>query len=322
MRLLLAAALLLAGCSAGAQETEGPRPVTLMLNWTPNTHHAGIYAALENGWYAEAGLDVEILEPAEAGADQAVGTGQAQFGISQAESLLPARAAGVPVVSIATLLPSNDSSLMTLAGDGISSPRDLEGKVYGGYGGALETELISRLVECDGGDPATVEFVEVGDVDYLGGLEQDRFDAVWVFEGWDVLRAREVEGADVASIPFDEHLDCIPDWYTPILVTSEDLIAEDPELVADFTQATARGYELAVSEPRQAADLLLEAVPELDRELVEASADYHAERFGSPWGVQREEVWAEFATFVQEAGLTETEVDAGEAFTNQFLEGQ
>jgi ABC-type nitrate/sulfonate/bicarbonate transport system substrate-binding protein len=320
MRLLLAAALLLTGCSPGAQQDEGLRPVTLMLNWTPNTHHLGIYAAQENGWYEQAGLDLRILEPAEAGADQAVAGGQAQFGISQAESLLPARAQGAPVVSIATLLPSNDSSLMTLASDGITRPRDLEGKVYGGFGGALETELISRLVACDGGDPSTVSFVEVGDVDYLGGLEQDRFDVVWVFEGWDALRAREVEGADIATIPFDEHLDCIPDWYTPILITGDELIAEDPELVRAFTQATARGYELAVDDPQEAARLLLEAVPELDPTLIEASAEYHAERFASPWGVQDEEVWSRFATFVHEAGLTETEVDAGEAFTNEFLE--
>jgi ABC-type nitrate/sulfonate/bicarbonate transport system substrate-binding protein len=319
-------AALLAACAGGQAQVEGsdgtPRPVTLMLNWTPNNHHAGIYAAAQNGWYEEAGLDVRIVEPSEAGADQVVGTGQAEFGLSQAESLLPARAAGVPVVSIATVLPTNDSTLMALADEGVTRPRDLAGTTYGGFGGALETELVTRLVACDGGDPAAVEFVEVGNVDYLGGLRQDRYDFVWVFNGWDALRAREVEGVDIATIPFAEHLDCIPDWYTPILLTSESLVADDPELVRAFLDATARGYRLADEDPEEAARLLLEAVPELDRELVEASAAYHAGRYaagGRRWGVQDAEVWREFAGFLAEAGLTEEPVPTDGAFTNDLL---
>ncbi len=320
---MLLLALSLAACGGTGSGSNGDaEPVTLMLNWTPNAQHAGIYAAAQNGWYEEAGIDIEIIEPSEAGSDQAVGTGQATFGVSQAESVLPARAQGVPVVSIATLLPSNDSSLMALAEDGIDDPSDLAGKTYGGFGGALETELISRLVACGGGDPESVDFIEVGDVDYLGGLRQDRFDFVWIFEGWDALRAREIEGAEITTIPFDEHLDCIPDWYTPLLIASEETTAQDPELVRAFLDATARGYELAMSEPQEAAELLLEAVPELDRELVIQSVAYHAERFaadGQPWGMQEEQVWSEFATFVAEAGLTEEEVDASQAFTNEFL---
>ena len=167
-----------------------------------------------------------------------------------------------------------------------------------------------------------MRFVEVGNVDYLGGLEQDRFDFVWVFNGWDALRAREVEGADISTIPFSDHLACIPDWYTPIVIASETTIAREPDLVRAFLEATARGYGLAMEEPQEAARLLLEAVPELDRELVEASADYHAERFaapGEPWGVQRPEIWSEFAAFVEEAGLTEEAVDVDAAFTNDLL---
>lgn len=313
---LLLAAVALSAC--GARESD-LRPVTLMLNWTPNTHHAGIYAALENGWYADAGLDVEIIEPSQAGSDQAVGTGQVEFGVSQAESVLPARAAGVPVVSIATLLPSNDSTLMALADEGIDGPGDLAGKTYGGFGGALETELIARLVECGGGDPAAVEFVEVGNVDYLSGLQQDRFDFVWVFNGWDALRATVVEDAEIATVPFDEHLDCIPDWYTPVLIANEQTIADDPDLVRAFLEATTRGYELAGSNPQEASSLLLSAVPELDRTLVVRSAEYYAERFGDPWGVQDEQVWQSFAAFLAEAGLTEDEVDTAAAFSNDFL---
>jgi len=313
----------MAACGGGAvPPSDGLREVTVMLNWTPNNHHAGIYAALERGWYAEEGLDVEVVEPAGGGADQVVGAGRAEFGLSQAESLLPAREQGVPVVSIATVLPTNDSALMALGGEGIARPRDLVGKTYGGFGGPLETALVRRLVTCDGGDPDGVTFVEVGDIDYLGGLEQDRFDFAWVFNGWDVIAARDVAGADIATLPFADQLDCIPDWYTPIVITNERTAAEDPELVRAFLAATQRGYALADADPVAAADLLLAAAAELDEDLVRASAEYHAGRYaadGQAWGAQDAEVWERFAAFLDEAGLIEGAVEVDDAYTDAFL---
>ncbi len=324
MRMPSAASAILAVMVMGsaAQATEELRPVTLMLNWTPNNHHAGIYVAKAEGWYEDAGLAVEIVEPAAAGADQVVGAGRATFGISQAESILPARANGVPVLAIATILPFNDSSLMALAGDGISRPRDLEGKTYGGYGGPLERELIDRLVVCDGGDPAKVEHVEVGNIDYLAGLERDRFDFVWVFEGWDALRAGAVEGKPISTLKFVDYLDCIPDWYTPAFITSEAVATDEPGLVAQFLAVTSRGYERAARDPEAAAAALLAAVPELDATLVRSAASYHAPlyvRDGERWGEQDAETWQRFADMLTEAGLLEGAVDAAAAFTNAHL---
>jgi len=318
--------LLASACSSDEPEpAEALTPVTLMLNWTPNNHHAGIFIAQANGWYREAGIDLTIVEPAAAGADQVVAAGGADFGISQAESILPARTAGADVVSIAALLPHNDSSMMALAASGITRPRDFEGKTYGGYGGPLENELLDRLVECDGGDPSLVKRVEVGNIDYLAGMDQGRFDFVWVFEGWDALRAREVEGRPLNSVAFIDYLDCIPDWYTPTIITSAKTIAERPELVRAFLAATARGYQVAIDDPEQAATLLLQAVPELDEALVRASATYHASRYadeGRPWGVQEADVWTRFEAFLRQSGLLEVDVDPATAFTNDFLPAQ
>jgi ABC-type nitrate/sulfonate/bicarbonate transport system substrate-binding protein len=311
----------LTGAACGDDGGGGSRSLTVMLNWTPNAHHVGIYAAEAEGWFDEAGLDLTIVEPAQSGVEQAVAGGAATIGLAQAESLLPARAAGVPVVSVASVLPVNDSVLM--GRPGITRPRDLEGKRYGGFGGALEVELIGRLVACDGGDPDAVEYVDVGNVDYLAGLEQGRFDVVWVFEGWDALRAREVEGADVALIRFRDHLDCIPDWYTPLVLAAEATIEEDPDVVSTFLDVAARGYELAAAEPERAADLLLAEVPELDPALVRASVAYYAPRFteGGEWGRQDAETWQSFATFLTEAGLLTEPVDATSAFTTELLPG-
>ncbi len=319
--LALLGSLLLASCGGGGGGGE-LKSATLMLDWTPNTNHAGIYVALEQGWYEEAGIDLQIVEPAAAGVEAILAEGQAQFGISYAEYLIPARLAGVNITSIAAMLPHNESSLMSLTSDGISRPADLEGKTYGGFGGALEQQLISTLVACDGGDPSMVEFVEVGNIDYVPGMEQDRFDFVWVFESWDVLRARALDDVDVSTLRFIDYTDCIPDWYTPVIATSDSLIESDPELVSAFLKATARGYDYAMEHPTKAAALLLQAVPELDQELVQASAAYLGPRYagaGEPWGVQEVAIWERFEAFLRWTGLTDTGLDTSEAFTNEFL---
>jgi ABC-type nitrate/sulfonate/bicarbonate transport system substrate-binding protein len=335
--LAVAFALALVAC-AGTQSTEGPddqpaatgeqsgpadveRDVTVMLDWTPNTNHSGLYVAEANGWYADAGLNVEIIQPGEQGGLPALASGDADFAISAQEQLTPARAQGAPVVSIAAIIASNTSSLAALADEGIARPRDLAGHRYGGFGGDLETELVQRLVECDGGDPGAVEFVEVGNVDYRVGLERDHFDFVWIFDGWDGIRLRQA-GLDLTTLPFADYFDCIPDWYTPLLATSEQLIDSDPAVIEDFMQATARGYQTAIDDPGAAADALLEAAPELDERLVRESAEYlagHYRAADQPWGVQDDEVWRDFTDFLRQAGILEGDFVIEDAYTNDFM---
>jgi len=298
------------------------KKVTLMLDWTPNTHHSGIYAAKAKGYFKDAGLDVQIVEPAAGGVEQVVANGSADFGISIQEAVIPARAEGVPIVSIGAIRQHNGSSLMSLASENIKRPKDLEGKTYGGFGGALETALIKKLVSCDGGDPSKVKFVEVGNIDYLAGMEQNRFDFVWVFESWDVIRAREVENKPVSSLLFSDYLQCIPDWYTPLFITSEKMLKDNPETVRKFMSAVSRGYEFAMQNPAEAASILETAAPENDERLVTKSSQYMTTHFvdrGRQWGFQDQDTWAKFEQFLRDSGLTTKQIDVKAAYTNDYL---
>jgi ABC-type nitrate/sulfonate/bicarbonate transport system substrate-binding protein len=112
------------------------------------------------------------------------------------------------------------------------------------------------------------------------------------------------------------------DYYTPVLVTNETMIADQPELVGKFVRAASRGYQYAVSNPEDAANALLEAVPELNRELVVASAKWLSSKYiddAPRWGEQKVEVWANYAEWMKERGLMEGEFDPAKAFTNDFL---
>lgn len=319
------AALTLVGCTGPAQaKAEDLTPVTVVLDWTPNTNHNGLYVALDNGWYADAGLDVTVIEPGEASGLQLVATGQADFAYSVAEGLLPARAAGADVVSVATVIEHNTSSLLSLASDDITRPRDLEGKRYGSYGSDLETAIIDALVACDGGDPGLVEHAPLVSNDFRIGLTQDQFDAAWVFDAWDTIRLGQVDGLDVNTIAFQDWTDCIPDWYTPLIATSAEAIADSPDTVSAFVEATARGYREAMDNPSQAADALVAAAPELDRKLVVASSEWLASRFASSpgvWGQQDGATWERFATWLTDGEMLDGDPDVTGAWTNEFLPG-
>lgn len=301
-------------------------PVTLVLDWTPNTNHSGFYLAKQNGFYKANGLDVTVIEPGADGGLAQLAAGNAQFAVSVAESLLPARAAGAKIVSVASIIQHNTSSLIVPADRGITRPKDLEGKTYGGFGGPLEKALIDKLVTCDGGDPTKVKYVEIGNVDYKIGLARKDYDAVWVFDGWDSIRLSEIDGMPLVSMPFfsatGATAGCIPDWYTPLLATSESMLADKPELVRSFVSATAKGFELARTDAPAAAAALLKGAPELDRVLVEKSAAYLATRYadaGAKWGVQDSTVWSTFSKFLSDARILESPVDTSAVFSNEFL---
>ncbi len=329
--LLVVLPLIAAACSTN--ESSGSSDVavkatsvTLVLDWTPNTNHSGFYLAKEKGFYRERGLDVTIIEPGADGGLAQLEAGNAQFAVSVAESLLPARAAGAKVVSVASIIEHNTSSLVVPKDRNVLRPRDLEGKTYGGFGGELEKVLVDKLVACDGGDPSKVKYVEIGNVDYKIGLERKDYDAVWVFDGWDALRLSEIDGMALVSMPFFSSTGitagCIPDWYTPLLATSETMISSKPEIVRSFVEATAQGYELARADADAAAAALLKGAPELDKTLVDKSAAYLSTRYadaGAPWGMQDPSVWSGFSSFLSEAKILSSDVDTANVFTNEFL---
>jgi ABC-type nitrate/sulfonate/bicarbonate transport system substrate-binding protein len=282
--------------------------------------------AKQNGFYKANGLDVTIIEPGADGGLAQLAVGNAQFAITAAESLLPARAAGAKVVSVASIIQHNTSSLIVPKDRGITRPKDLEGKTYGGFGGPLEKALIDKLVTCDGGDPTKVKYVEIGNVDYKVGLERKDYDAVWVFDGWDSIRLSEIDGMALVTMPFfsttGATAGCIPDWYTPLLATSESMIADKPEMVRSFVTATAQGFELARIDAPAAATALLKGAPELDKVLVDKSSAYLATRYanvGAKWGVQDPAVWSAFSKFLSDAKILESPVDTSTLFSNEFL---
>jgi ABC-type nitrate/sulfonate/bicarbonate transport system substrate-binding protein len=158
-------------------------------------------------------------------------------------------------------------------------------------------------------------------VDYRVGLEHGQYDFVWIFDGWDKIRLQQQKVA-VSTIPFIDHTDCIPDWYTPMMATTEKELQQRRPVLKRFMQVTKRGYQAAMHDPDAAADALIHAVPEVDPKLVRASAKYLATRYAddpAAWGRQQKVVWTRFAAFLHEAGMIDGTFDVTSAFTNSLL---
>jgi len=311
------------GSSSASQASGHIENLTVVLDWTPNTNHAGMYLALSNGWYRQAGLNVKIIQPGDADPLQLLAGGKADVAVSAQESIIPAIAAHLPVVAIAAIVKHNTSSLLSLASEGITVPAMLPGHTYGGYGGALESALVKTLTTCSGGDPSKIRFANVGNADYRVGLTHHQYDFVWIFDGWEKIELTQLDHLAVNTIPFIDHIKCIPDWYTPMLATSRKVMAGRGAALARFMAATKRGYQAAMAHPSDAAAALLKGAPDLDAHLVRLSAAYLAYRFTdgpSAWGHQDLEVWTRFDDFLVKAGLIHKPIDVSAAYTNRYVD--
>ncbi|NLM10122.1 MAG: ABC transporter substrate-binding protein [Clostridiaceae bacterium] len=314
---LICIIVLTTGC--GTQQADDLK-VTIVLDWTPNTNHTGLYVALSKGYFAEEGLDVTIIQPQEGTAEQIVASGSAQFGIGYQESVTFARAEGIPIISLAAVIQHNTSGFASLAEKEITSPKDFENKKYGGWGSPIEEATLRYLMEQEGADPEKLQIVTTGDADFFQMSSTGEVDYAWIFEGWTGIEAR-LRGIELNYIELGKVAEVF-DYYTPVIITSEKMIDENRELVQKFMKAVERGYKFCIENPEEAAEILLKNVPELDRELVIESQKYLAEKYQDDaeyWGLQKQEVWERYMQWLFENGFIAEQVDVTKAFTNEFL---
>ena len=117
-------------------------------------------------------------------------------------------------------------------------------------------------------------------------------------------------------------LNPILDYYTPVIVTNENNIKNHKELVAKFMKAVAKGYEFSIMNPKEASQILINAAPESNKELVKESQIYLSREYRSDakkWGIQKEIVWKRYAQWLYDQKLIEKMIDVNAAFTNEFL---
>ena len=324
--LLCACALTLGLTACGSQEeaSSGLEKITFVLDWTPNTNHTGLYVAMEKGWFEEAGIEVEVVQPPEDGAEVLVGSGRAQFGVSFQDYIAPALVgdAPLPITAVAAIVQHNTSGIVSRKGEGMDRPAGLAGKKYATWDLPVEKATMEHVVEADGGDFSQVELIPSTVTDEVSALRSQSVDAIWIYYGWAGI-ACEVAGLETDYFAFAD-IDPVFDFYSPVVIANDQYLADHPETAKAFVAALAKGYQFAVEEPEEAAAILLSAAPELQgsEELVTESQKYLADQYiadAPRWGEFDAARWDGFYGWLNDNGLTEAPIPAGAGFTNDYL---
>jgi putative hydroxymethylpyrimidine transport system substrate-binding protein len=261
---LLAAALLLAGaagCGSGA-EPGAPDGATVVLDFTPNAVHSGIYSARSQGYYRDAGIELTVRRPGDStDAPKLLEAGRVEFALLDIHDLGIARERGLDVIGVMPIVQRPLASVIARGDGPVRRPRDLEGRTVGVTGLPSDEAVVDSVVAADGGDPTRVNRVTIGfnAVSILAAGRIDGATGFWNAEGVALQR----QGVPIRVFKVDRF--GAPPYPELVLATSRGTIERDPRLVRAMAAATTRGYEFASEHPGRALDDLLAAVPGLDR---------------------------------------------------------
>ncbi|SHO50511.1 ABC transporter substrate-binding protein [Anaerocolumna xylanovorans] len=320
----------LTACSSDNKDTAGKgstgkedslKKVRIVLDWTPNTNHTGLYVAQDQGYFKEEGLDVEIMQPPEGSTTSLVGAGGAEFGISFQDTLAPTYASDspMPVTAVAAIIQHNTSGIISLKKLGIDSPKKMEGHTYATWDSPIELAIIKKIVEDDGGDYSKIKMIPNTVTDVVTALKTD-IDTVWVYYAWDGI-ATKVAGLETNYLNFADYGKEL-DYYSPVIIANDSFLKKDPDTAKKFLNAVKKGYEYAIAEPEKAADILVKAVPELDSKMVTESQKWLADQYKADvtrWGYIDKDRWDSFYKWLYDNKLIDKEISSGTGFSNDYL---
>ena len=296
--------------------------ITFVLDWTPNTNHTGLYVAQAKGYFKDAGLEVEIVQPPEDGAEVLVASGKAQFGVSFQDSMAPALVGedALPITAVASIIQHNTSGIISRKGEGMDTPKGMEGKNYATWNGPIELATLEQVVKKDGGDFSKVELIPSTVNDEVSALKSKKVDSIWIFYAWAGVKT-ELENLETDYFAFAD-IDPVFDYYTPVVIAGNEFLEKEPEKAKAFLAALTKGYLYAMENPEDAAEILCEANPELDKELVKASQKYLADKYqgdAEKWGFIDANRWNSFYRLLNEKGLVEEPLSDDIGFSMKYL---
>ncbi|HEX8024943.1 MAG TPA: ABC transporter substrate-binding protein [Candidatus Limnocylindrales bacterium] len=316
--------------AASATLAPSPEPVRFALDWTPNTDHTGFYVAQAKGWYAAAGVDLQVLPYNNDAPETLMGAGQADCGISFQDSLTFAVAAGVPIKSVMAILQHTASAIAVLYSSAITRPKQLDGKTYAGFGYPNEIPTLQAVIKADGG---TGEFKSVTlDTSAYEALYAKKADFTIPFTAWEGVEATE-RGIGLRYFQFTDY--GFPDFYQVVLACSNDFLSAHGDLAKRFVGATVQGFQYAATNPDDAAAILIAQNPgvfdantqlPVDSARFLASGGYYVDAAGKV-GTQTLAEWTGYSKFLYDKGLltdaagkpVTTEPDYASLFTTEYL---
>jgi len=323
---LAAAALTLGACGERTERVTpaSTEPLRIVLDYFPNADHAGLYAAIADGEFRRAGLDVQPQVPSDPAAPlKLLAAGRADLAISYEPEVLLARDRGLRVVSVGAMIQKPLTSIIALGKARIRRPADLKGKTVGTAGIPYQSAYLRTILESAGLSDSAVKEISVGFnlvPAMLSGKVDATLGAFWNYEGVQLRLARKrptIIRMEQAGVPTYNEL---------VIVARQADLASRGSRVRRFVQALGRGWESVRSNPRAAVGALLAANRDLDRRLqlasIEATLPVVFPGGGRPFGWQDPAAWDRYAKWMYANRLLRRPALPDTAFTNEFLAGQ
>lgn len=329
VRVLFVAILLVCftftGCTSknnASGQTQKLEDVDIVLDWYPNALHSFIYAAIENGYYKEEGLNVNIKFPSNPTDPLTLpAAGKATIGIYYQPDIVIARAnEKVPVKSIGALVHTPLNVIISLKEKNINSPKDLSGKTVGFSGNPLNVEYVKTMVKEDGGDPNSVNIIDVG-FELLSSMVTKKVDATTgglINHEVPVLRH---EGHEVNY--FDPSKYGVPNYYEAVFVTSDNTLKEKPETLKKFLRASKKGFEYTKNNPDKALKILMDnqqkdnfpLIDSVEKESISILLP-KMESQNEPFLYQDKKVWEQNINWLYERGMLKEKVTPEDFYVN------
>jgi NitT/TauT family transport system substrate-binding protein/putative hydroxymethylpyrimidine transport system substrate-binding protein len=305
-------AVAVAGCGGNGAEPGASKEATLVLDFQPNAVHAGIYAALADGAFEDAGVDLTIREPSSStDAPKLLETRRAAFAVLDIHDLGLARERGLDVVGLAAIVQRPLAAVIAADAEAVARPGDLEGATVGVTGLPSDDAVLDAVLESGGLEPDDAERVTIG-FDSIAALSSRRVDAATAFWNAEGVVLRNL-GVHTRELRVDDY--GAPSYPELVLATSAETLDRYPDQVDGVVGALAQGYGTVVDDPDRALDDLLAAVPELDGDEQRDQLDalLAAGAFTPPAELSRP-VLERWAAWDLEHGILSRPLDVGSAF--------
>ncbi|PAF33312.1 ABC transporter substrate-binding protein [Paenibacillus sp. 7516] len=301
-----------ASATGGSEELTA---ITQVTNWFAQAEHGGLYAAKEQGYYNEAGLDMTIQAGGpQVSPTQIVASGKAQFALATADQLLVAREEGIPLVAIATIFQKSPQGLMVHANQNMSSLADLNNRsVYVGTGSVFWDFVKSKY-----------QLGNVKELAYTGSLAPFVADETVAIQGYVTSEPYEMKQQNV-DIDFLLLADAGYNPYSNVLFTTEQYIQDHPDIVRGYVEASMKGWDYYKTNYDTVNDVILKENPDFTKEKLNYAAEalipfvYEGDAAEHGVGYMTEERWAELGKQLKEIGALKEEPDVSKVFTDEFM---
>ncbi|MBF0710501.1 MULTISPECIES: ABC transporter substrate-binding protein [unclassified Gemella] len=328
--LLAATGLIISACSNPATKTNSPatqpsselKKVDFLLDWTPNTNHTGLYVAKEKGYLKEVGIDLDIKTPAEESTSDLIINNKAPMGIYFQDFLANKLSKGAEVTAVAAIIENNTSGIISNKASNIVSPKDLANKKYGTWEDPVELAMIKTIMENENADFSKIKKVPNTDSNSIIPMVNNVFESAWVYQAWDGIMAK-YEKLDTNFFFLKDYAAEL-NFYSPIIIANNDYLKSNPEEAKKIVQAIKKGYQYAIANPEEAADILIKYSPELGqkKDFVIESQKYISKEYASnpsKWGEIDAKRWDGFYKWAYDNKVIEKEIAAGHGFTNDLV---